>query len=418
MSALRVAILTCIAAGCASTRNYGGWNENHTRNVTVYTDATLEHIYMQEWLERSYRAYQAFFPGLKVGDAKVVWLRNEPGLLTRIFSPFDDPPSGWTLETVPSGSRIGRDGLIVLERRDEMVPSGDSFRMISTRDETLAKKQMAHLFIMRAVPLAPLWLQVGLGRYMSKFRVHYRGDYYVACFGSPVFDEPIRMLAEGRAAGDGRRVSISVDELFNTDWYRYDGRLRYWYEHTAYAMVHYLIHGERGFNGTRFSQFLQALREGRDTEEALALAYPHILPNEWDEKLMIHMRPLNSRAMLAENPQLKQGLCMRIPTEHDADFKPSKRTADPREIQVLLEDLERVEPFRRHGGWMPTDIVEAEAAKRPRKSLPGGGSGPGTGGEKNGRGPGTGTPGTPGAPDEGSTPTIRIPIPAPPPQKE
>ena len=42
------------------------------------------------------------------------------------------------------------------------------------RDETLAKEQMAHLFIMKAVRGAPLWLQVGLGRYLQKFRIHYK----------------------------------------------------------------------------------------------------------------------------------------------------------------------------------------------------------------------------------------------------
>src|SRR4051812_5537458 len=197
MMKAHVAILGCLAVGCASSRNYTNWDANRTKHVTVYTDAKLEHLYMQEWLERSYNAFQAFFPDLKVGNANVVWLKNEPGVWTRLFSPLDDPPSGWTLETVPSGSRIGRDGLIILERKDDYVSGPGGFRMTSVRDETLAKRQMAHLFIMRAVPMAPLWLQVGLGRYMSKYRVHYRGDYYVACFGSPAFDEPIRMTADG-----------------------------------------------------------------------------------------------------------------------------------------------------------------------------------------------------------------------------
>jgi hypothetical protein len=126
------------------------------------------------------------------------------------------------------------------------------------------------------------------------------------------------------------------------------------------------------------------------------------------------MRPTNRRALLAENPQVKQGLCFRIAPEKDSDFQPTKTPADPREIQVLLDDLDRVEPFRRHGGWMPADVVAAEAAKRPRKPGSGGtGPGPGGGGEKNGRGSGTGTPGTPGAPDEGVDPSVRIPIPPP-----
>jgi hypothetical protein len=399
---IQVAVLASLGAACA-TQNYQNWAESRTHNVTVYTEAKVEHEYLQEWLERSYTAYRAFFPGLEPGKVNVVWLKREPGMWSRVFSPFDDPRAGWTLETVPSGGRIGRDGLIVLERREEYVASSDGFRAHSVRDENLAKQQMAHLFIMRGLPMAPLWLQVGLGRYMSKYRVHYKDQFYMACFGSPVFDEPIRMTSEGRGQGNGRRVAISIDELLNTDWYKYDGRLRYWYEFTAYAFVHYLIHGEKGFNGSRFPVLMQALRDGKDSEEALALAYPHILPDEWDDKLLLYLRPSDRRALTATDPNFVHGLCFRIPTEHDADFKPTRRPANPREIQVLLDDLERVEPFRRHGAWFPTDIVEAEAAKHPRK-----GPAPAPAEPAKGRGE---SKGTDTDTDNGNTPTVRLPVP-------
>jgi hypothetical protein len=363
---IRVAVIGLGCLGCAAP-NYQNWAESRTRNVTVYTEAKLEHEYMQEWLERSYSAYRAFFPDQKPKPVNVVWLKNEPGGGTRLYSPFDDPPAGWTLETVPSHSRVGGDGLIVLQRRDDYTASAGGFQMHSTRDEGEAKKQMANIFIMRELPMAPLWLQIGLARYMSKYRVHYKDKLYMACFGSPVFDEPIRTDSDGHMVGNGRRVSISIEDLFHTDWYAYDRKLRYWYEYTAYALVHYLIHGENGYNRSRFPLLMQALREGKDTEEALALAYPHLLPDEWDPKLELYMHPSSRRAFTASNPNLVHGLCARIPQEHDADFKPTRNRADPREIQVLLEDLERVEPFRRHVAWFPTDIVEAEAAKRPRK---------------------------------------------------
>jgi hypothetical protein len=363
----RVLLLPVLAAGCAA--HYQTWAESRTRNVSVYTQAKLEHEFMQEWLERSYTAYQAFFPDLHLGKVTAVWLKDEPGSGTRVFSPLDDPPSGWTLETVPSGGRIGRDGLIVLERRDSYTASRGTFRAHSTRDARDAKLQMAHLFIMHAVPNAPLWLQVGLGRYLSKYQVHYKGDLFLTCFGGPVFDEPIR-LDGGSFEGGGRRVSITVDQLFHTDWYRYDSSLRHWYEHTAYALVHYLIHGENGFHTTRFPVFLKALRDGMDTEDALALAYPHILPDEWDAKLDAYMRPPERRSLTGADPHFVHGLCFRTPAEHDADFKPTRRPVDPHEIEVLLDDLERVDPFRRHVGWFPTDIVEAEASKRPPRVRP------------------------------------------------
>ncbi len=385
-------MLVAGSLGCAG--RYANWSENHTGNVVVYTDAKLEHEYMQEWLQRSYTVYRALFPGIDPGKVDVVWLKSEPGAATRFYSPFDDPHAGWTLENLPSGSRIGRDGLIVLERREEMYPYGDTFRMRSVRDHELAKLQMAHLFVMHAVPSAPLWLQVGLSRYMSRYRVRYRNRYYEACFGSASFDEPILVHAQpagapGSSAGDGRRVLVSMRDLVTADWYRYDGDLRYWYEYTAYALVHYLIHGSGGFNRVRFTGFLRALRDGLSTEEALARSYPQVLPDEWDDLLADHVRP--AYRWPTEAVRLAPGFCLRIPTEVEADFKPRRRKADPREIATLMEDLRRVSPFRRRGTWMPAEVVAAEAAKRPGK----GGSG-----DQRPAGERTG-------PEDRSTPTLR-----------
>jgi hypothetical protein len=82
-----------------------------------------------------------------------------------------------------------------------------------------------------------------------------------------------------------------------------------------------------------------------------------------------------------------------------------------------MTDLRQVDPFRRHSGWWPQDIVEAEASKRKRE--------PGTGGERGRTGrEGSGRPGAsdsrrppgspgPSPPDEGDVPTVRVPAPQP-----
>src|SRR6185436_1491252 len=367
--------LTLLSGACAHSGPPQGWAVSRSSHVKVYTEAWIEHEFMQEWLELSHSAYQALFPDVKTGTVDAVWLKNEPGG-TRFFTPLDDPAAGWTLETMPSGGRIGHEGLIVLERRDEMVAGPGGFSMRSTRDEGLAKSQMAHLFIMKAVPMAPLWLQVGLARYMAKFRVHYKGDHAIACFGGPAFDEPIRP----RGGRSGRRVTIPVDEIFNTDWYVYDKKKRYWYEYTSYALVHYLVHGEKGFHKSRFPLLLKALREGKNTEDALASAYPHILPGEWDERLERYIRPPEGRAMIAENPYIPQGMCLAIPPVRLAEAKPTRSPANPEDVELMLDDLTRVDPFHRHASWMPHDVVEAEAAKRPRG--PRSPKVPGSGGEE------------------------------------
>ena len=69
-------VLVLEIAGCAGGGGSAGWAENHTRNVVVYTDAKLEREYMQEWLERSYVAYRAFFPDVDPGKVDAVWLKT------------------------------------------------------------------------------------------------------------------------------------------------------------------------------------------------------------------------------------------------------------------------------------------------------------------------------------------------------
>jgi hypothetical protein len=343
--------------GCGAPQR--GWSENRTRNVTLYADTIVEHKYMQEWLQRSYTAYSALFPEVRPGNVTAVWLRDQPGEGLRFFSPFDDPQAGWTLETVPR-ARIGHDGLIVLERKDD-VSAGGVHR--SVRDENVAKLQMAHVFVMKAVPNAPLWLQVGLARYLARYRVHYKGDRWMACFGSPSFDQPI-------VPGGTSHVTVALTELFGSDWYKYDEKLRSWYEFTAYALVHFMIHGEHGYNGSRFPIFLKALADGKGQGEALLAAYPNILPDEWDDKLELWTHPPGRLSLTAMNPNLVQGLCRRIAPEQANDFKADVRPADPRDIAALLDDLEQVEPFRRHATWMPTDVVAAEAARHPARHRP------------------------------------------------
>jgi hypothetical protein len=353
-------IVAVVLGGCG-----GGWAASRSDHVTVYTEARLEHEFIQEWLELSHDAYRAFFPGVDPGRVDAVWLKNEPGSGSRFFGLFDDPRAGWTLEGLPRSTRIGRGGLIVLERLDDAH---------ATRDEGVARRQMAHLFVMRAVPAAPLWLQVGLSRYLAKFRIHRQGDKWLACFGGAAFDEPPEInLVPG--ARSGHRVSAPLQELLATDWYDYDRRLRYWYEYTAYALVHYLIHGAPG-HAARFRVLLQALNRGAGTEEALALAYPDVLDDEWDEKLTAHVRPPMGAAFLAATPEVIQGLCYPVPAAAHAADRPRRLATDATEIQTLLDDLEQVDIFRRHAAWLPRDIVDAEAARHPRRHRPGTGHRP------------------------------------------
>ena len=46
-----------------------GWTANESGRVTLYTDARLEHKFIQQWLEMSHDAYRALFPRYGLADA-------------------------------------------------------------------------------------------------------------------------------------------------------------------------------------------------------------------------------------------------------------------------------------------------------------------------------------------------------------
>jgi hypothetical protein len=347
-SLLRITAVTLLAGAIGCTHNplrpYSGWVASRSENVTVYTDSLVEHRFSQEWLELSYAAYRAVFPLLPARRVEVVYFQAPP---ERLYRPNDDPTrASWTVGTLPGGGRIGRDGLLVLE----------------TRSEHEAARQLAHHFIARALPDAPLWLQVGMSQYLARHRIHYKGGVWVACFGSRAFPN-----APG---GSKRNVLIPVADLVTADWYQYDRKERYWYAYTAHAFVHFLIHGQGHLDGVRFRRFLDELSRNGNEEEALALAYPHILDDEWDQALTAHVYPRRNLQRLANERALPQGLCFRIPPAHHADHKPQRVPVPEEDIRLVIADLKRVDIFRTHGSWMPPDVAAAEAAKRPPRRAP------------------------------------------------
>lgn len=344
----RIAAGSCLAAalavaGCTHTpwQPTRGWSASKTENVTVYTDTLLEHRFSQEWLELAFAAYHAFLPSVPARPVEVLYLVNEPGALGRFYWPNDDPPHAWTLETMPGTGRIGRDGLIVLETREPMD----------------ASLQLAFHFVGRALPHAPLWVQVGLARYMSNHRIHYKDDHWVACFGSTGFPAV--------PGANPRNVLMPVYEMFTVDWYAYNDSARHWFSYTAYAMIHYLVHGERNYHAKRFPIFMQALAEGKTTEDALALAYPHILSDEWDQRLIDYTHGPRKYQRLGQNRALPQGMCYDIPPVTAADKTPQRTPVSEQDIRAVMRDLERVDVFHAHAPYLPADVVSAEAAKRP-----------------------------------------------------
>jgi hypothetical protein len=362
-------------------RPAANWSAFDTRNVRVYTSTHVEHEFAQEWLETAFSAYRAsFFKDLRVHPVEAMFLQVEPGAATRFFLPTDDPPVAWALESMPGGGRIGKEGLIVLTDR---------------RDFRGASKQVALQLIAQAIPHAPFWLRVGFAQYLSEYRLHYRGNQrekpWLVCYGTNKGFLPPTHFADttgwlgGRAQTQrnvaGRDVLVPIDEVLDADWYKVSGESRYWFNFTAYALVSFLIHGQAGnenpgFHATRFPLLLQALAEGRSTDEALAFAYPHILPDELDGLVRRYVRSPARGMFLETTPD---GLCFNIPSAAHAERKPAKSPVAEADVQDALDDLRRMPLWRKYGSWYPTDVLLSQSGKLERTPVPGRTAPPGEG---------------------------------------
>jgi hypothetical protein len=354
-----------LVAGCSHNprRPAAGWSAYDTRNVRVYSSTIVEHEYAQEWLETAYHAFRSsFFKDLQLRPLEAMFLQVEPGSMTRFYLPTDDPPVSWALEGMPGGGRIGKDGLIVLTER---------------RDYRGTSKQVAYQLIGQAIAQAPVWLRVGFGQYLSEYRLHYKGDRWMVCYGTRKGFLPPAHFTNTQGLGSrpqtlrnvpGRDVLLPVADVLNADWYQAT-RDAYWFNFTAYALVSYLIHGHDEWHASRFPLLLAALHQGKSTPEALAEAYPHILFDELDQAVSDYVRSPQRGVFWEQKPD---GLCFQIPSAAYADKKPARSPATEADVQAALDDLKRLPLWRKYGSWYPTEVLLSQAGKLQRTPVPAG----------------------------------------------
>jgi hypothetical protein len=352
-----------LVAGCSHDphRPAAGWQAHDSRNVRVYSETMIEHEYAQEWLENAFHAYaNSFFKDLPLHRLEAMFLQAEPGGLTRFYFPNDDPPVSWALEGMPGGGRIGKDGLIVLtDRRD--------FRGVS--------RQVAYQLINQAMPHAPLWLRIGFGQYLSEYRVHYAGNRWKVCYGtwhgflSPSHYANLGGLGarpETMRSVPGRDVLVPLADVLDADWYAAGRVGRTWFNFTAYAFVSYLIHGRDAWHASRFAVLLQAFQQGKSTADALATAYPHLLPDELDEALADYVKAPRRGVFWQERPD---GVCFPIPPGTHAEKTPARSPIDEADVQAALDDLARMPLWREPGSWYSTDVLLSQSGVLERTKI-------------------------------------------------
>jgi len=333
-----------LSAGCTHVPldRTRGWFASQTDHITVYTDKPTTHLAAQETLESSYEMYNALLPRVSERRVEVLYVESLFGDPSKMYSTTEDPATAWALGGLPGPGDIGRDGMILSH----------------SRDANIATQRLADLFVAEALPRAPLWLHVGLARYMNTARLDRNNDDRRACFGSAGF-----AFAASGASRNGN-VLIPVQQILSADWRYYNDEGRSWMAYTAYAMVDFLVHGTV-FHVKRFPILLQAIREGKTTEQALAIAYPHIPPGDWDRLLTLYTYAAPQAEYSARLGRRGADLCYKIQPQKSAHATPTLAPVSEGTIAAALRNVERTNVFHVRVGWVPTDVAAAMAGHLP-----------------------------------------------------
>ena len=329
---MALVLLTTACAGAGGSTS--GWQSVTSKRFVTYTPSLRNHGEVIRELEEQYAALASSFFKQDIGQVEVLFL--EPPDFAELL--------GYrrryaTLPRLPGKEpgRIGRQGLIVLPRGEE------GRRSIS--------QALAHLFIHRSIPTAPLWFNEGFAAYTRLAEYHEKGDRRVVCFGKPGFSR--------------YETFIPLDKVLTATWEDYDGdEARYWYRNSARMLIDYALHGDGGKHAPAVGVMVRGFLANQPAGEIIESAFPTMSLAALSDRLNRHLSDV------VNQPPTVRGLCplpFFVPPQKAADKGPhSESPVDPSEIKAVLRALERLP--RRDGfpGWFPEEIV-ARAEAPPAK---------------------------------------------------
>jgi hypothetical protein len=300
--------LVSLACAHAPWHPYRGWTAYHRDDLTLYTDTAIEYRSALDWMAGISEVYRrTFFRELPVAPMHVLYLQEDaPSPLTTSGGTYR---YGSTLLGLPRATDGGR-GLVVVGR----FPWEWNYAHF-----------VAHHFIDRAMPGAPLWFQEGFAEYLTFFRSSPSASN-VVCFG---------LIQPGRE----KMVVVPVKDLLAVTWKDYNETSAPWIAPSALALIDYLLHGEGGRWRPRFRGLLQALAARQPTETAFETAYPGLPLASLDARLRDHVQTVRPPNELCPLPVV-------VGPRVDPVTPPSEAPVSEEGIRGLFEAIERL-PVRR-----------------------------------------------------------------------
>ena len=247
-------VLSLLAAACA--HDIPGWKKASTPHFALYTDLSRRHYEgMLEHLEEVHAGLASSFFDASIPPQEV-FLFSE-GEFRELLGPIGGMYLG-----APGGQGI----LVVYDGWDR------------EQLDRIAAHEMAHGFVNATFRSTPTWFNEGFATYAESIMIR-DGKVW---FGS----------AGVRPEASGGRL-VPVDELFSAPGAKFHGDWETRHYSTAWAVVHYIWHGENKALRKRFDAFGAALaqigRQPGGSARAWQQVYPDIPLDQLDGRIRGHL---------------------------------------------------------------------------------------------------------------------------------
>jgi hypothetical protein len=317
-SRLLLPLAVAIASlGCAG----GGWTQMKTKRFTGYADTPRDHRDTLEQLELAHATLATFFPKAEIGPVEVLFMTGEDFLHT-----FGAERSGaLVLPKVPGGGKLGTGNTMVLVQ-DIGYPASTA--------------QLSHLFLLKVVPNAPLWLHEGLAMYFAQSRIGSSEGKWLACYGANRQEMQI--------------IRQPLDKFFTIGWKDYASSEPQYYRGTGLLLMDFLFHGDKGVYLEKLPTVFSATAQGTPGPQIMSAIFPGMNLDQLGQRIY----DFKSSGGETRERNLMCPLPIPVIAEKLPDeSSPQETPANPQEIEQLMQALKKLPHGDRFPSWYPPEIV-------------------------------------------------------------
>jgi hypothetical protein len=354
MKAAVVALGFCLtlASGCAT---YEGWSAVKTEHFTLYTAGISNHQDVIRALENGYSGFAAspFFKSsaASVGKIDVLFMDDQDFL-----DLMGQRRSGAAIAKVPGDGKIGKDGLLVLhpftlnEMTTDLTLDSD---LKATGDADAnpggraALEMLAHLFIVKAFPKAPLWFHEGFSAYLSTMEL--RSDdkgQVLSCMGF--------VRSSDAYLGLSKMWELSFSQVATAE-------VRGFFRATAYTFIDYILHGDNDAHRGKMGALLGGVASGDDSQSVIKAVFDGTPLDAIDTAVKSHRN--NMAAVLTTKTKARSQCPMGVlvpPELKPADvITPISTEANPTDIEAVFRALGALPALDEFPPYFPLEVTAA-----------------------------------------------------------